>query len=243
MKEKGFDMSKFNMELLDGVKTDETAFWNAMNEVMKSKDAANRQNIVNELKKSGMDTSSLNADVLNPAVTDETTFWNKVKVVKNQKDIASRMKKAEELKQKGFDTSLFTDEVLRDSDKFWNKVKYVEGLKEKNSEKPTYQESNSNTQAGKSEVRVPNVRQDKPALSEKTRANIVKRLNNISEDQRGAYYEKAKANLTKQLEKATASNNKRLVKKLNETMDILEYVLGGDEAEDEAIIDMALPKF
>jgi hypothetical protein len=258
MKEKGFDMSNFNMELLDGAKTDEAAFWKAMNEVMKSKDASNRQNIVNELKKSGVDTSALNADVLNPAVTDEATFWKQVKAVKDQKDIASRMKKVEELKQKGYDTSLFNDEVLRDSEKFWNKVKWVESQKSTRSENPNHmnkgdasksyeyknemKNSDSKSQDGKNQVRVPNVRQDKPALSEKMRANLVKRLQAIPEDKQDAYYEKAKANLTKQLEKATASNNKRLVKKLNETLEILEYVLGNDEAEDEAIIDEALPK-
>jgi hypothetical protein len=71
----------------------------------------------------------------------------------------------------------------------------------------------------------------------------VKKFKAVPEERRADYYAKAKASLNVQLEKAKAKKNARLTKKIEETLEILEYILGGsDESEDEAIINGALPE-
>lgn len=200
-----------------------------------------------EMKAKGYDMSSVSSDVLDASKTDESAFWNAMKVAMAAKDASNRKNTAYELKKNGFDTSSLTDDVLNpkitDEGAFWKIVKGIKEAREiefKNS-KPVhteYSDSKKHTDAKmvneeKKQVQVPNVRKDKPALTEKMRANLVKRFNAVPESRKEAYYTTAKANLEAQLNKANMSKNTRLAKKLMETLEILEYILGSNESEDE----------
>jgi hypothetical protein len=81
----------------------------------------------------------------------------------------------------------------------------------------------------------------KPVLTEKMQQSLVKRFSAIPDEKKMAYYERTKANLEKQLEKAQAKKNSRLARKITETLVILENVLGNnmDDAEEDEIINSA----
>ena len=93
-------------------------------------------------------------------------------------------------------------------------------------------------EAGKLEMQKPG---QKPVLTEKMQQSLVKRFSAIPDEKKMAYYEKTKANLEKQLEKAQAMKNSRLARKITETLVILENVLGNtmDDAQEDEIINSA----
>lgn len=176
-----------------------------------------RKSKYTEMKAKGYDMSTVNSDVLDAAKTDESAFWNAMRGVMATKDASNRQNIANELKKNGFDTSLLTTDALNpaktDEGAFWKLVKVIKESREK--------------------VQVPNVRKEKPALSEKTRNYLIKKFEAIPESRKETYYVTAKANLEAQLNKANLNKNTRLAKKLTETLEILEYILGSDESEDE----------
>lgn len=230
MKAKGYDMSAVNSDVLDAAKTDESAFWNAMKGAMSTKDASNRQNIANELKKNGFDTSLLTADALNPAKTDEGAFWKLVKVIKESRE--SEIKASRSPYNEHFNSKKNSDSNKEKEEKnHWYAVPERSGGT-----------SHVSSDREKAQVQVPNVRKERPALSEKTRNYLIKKFETIPESRKETYYVTAKANLEAQLNKANLNKNTRLAKKLMETLEILEYILGSDESEDEWIINSALPE-
>lgn len=214
LQSKGIDTSSITPDLLDGTKTEEKLFWDTMKLIMQNQDASSRQKVADELKKAGYDTSSLTADILDPTKTDEPKFWNTVKSIRDSKNSSSSMSRPASPTARPNDDSMRTNgETMHSNDN--------------------------------GTVRTPNARPNgdmnqKPVLSEKMRQALVKKFNAVSDDKKSAYYAKTKANLEAQLEKAKANKNNRLVRKITETLAILDYVLGSsDDAADDDVINSA----
>jgi len=254
MRSKGVDVSGISEDVLDASKTDEKVFWDTMKKAMQVKDAANRKKVVEELQKAGLDTNSLNSDALDPAITDEGKFWSMVKAIKETKmqkkyesmdyqkniDSSSPLPKKEEPRQE------MRYEIKQENKTDMNPVNKVEMKPEYKKEvkpemKPEYKKEvklemkPEYKKEVKLEMQKPG---QKPVLTEKMQQSLVKRFSAIPDEKKIAYYERTKANLEKQLEKALAKKNSRLARKITETLVILENVLGNnmdDAAEDEII--------
>lgn len=78
MKAAGMDVSAFTPELLDGTKTEESAFWEVAKKVQTAHEVKMRRAQVERLKSQGFDVSPITEDVLNG---DAQTFWNAMKKI------------------------------------------------------------------------------------------------------------------------------------------------------------------
>lgn len=112
-----------------------------------------------------------------------------------------------------------------------------QGKNRGNEERERKKNNPNRTGSGTVENREPRVEQKANPLSPKFRKTLETKLRAIPDEKKDEFYQRAKAVIGAQIEKAKTANKPKLVTKLEAVLAIVEDVLGPADGEDSAIID------
>lgn len=85
-KAKGYDVSSLTSDLLDGSKTEEWKFWEALKKIQNTHEMKDRKAYVEKYRSKGVDVSGFTDEVMN----DSGKFWELVKKLQPQYEAASK---------------------------------------------------------------------------------------------------------------------------------------------------------
>lgn len=221
-KAKWYDVSSITADLLDGSKTEEWKFWEALKKVQNIHEMADRKAYVEKYRSKGVDVSGFTDEVMN----DSGKFWELIKKLQGayeekQKETSAKEKEAY-MKEK--EAKRVAEESKRTAEQ------------EKKSQ-ATVEKKTSSDDAKKSQTEATQkAKNTSNALVERAKKLFIERLDKIPEAEQAEAFAKLEKNIMRQLEVAKKRNTKILILKLEAFLQVLQERMDGD-VDDESLVN------
>ena len=209
-KAKGYDVSSLDA-YLDGAKTTESQFWEALKQVQNNHEVPDRRAYVEKLRGYGYDVSGFTEEI----IWDSGKFWEMYKAVEAGKKVEEKKeeyKKVEEKKET---------------------IKKVEEKKEVVKNK--VEEKKSEVKEKVEEKRIRTVVKISAAQSARLTKLLKDRIDKLSTDTRDATLVRLESTLTKAIEAAEAKNAQLLVARYKVLLTVVQEEM--DNVDDESLIN------